>query len=135
MPINYKDFTSVSHQLLTAQPCTEAGLRSSMSRAYYGLYHAALQYADTISVPPVSDTIGPVHAKLGAYYQLPTQCEKSVKLMMRQIGYSLKALHELRCKADYQLDTKIDQLEADTVYQRCLEKIDLVEKLAATKAA
>jgi uncharacterized protein (UPF0332 family) len=133
MPIKYQEITAVAFSLLNEKPCTEAALRSSMSRSYYGLYHAALLFADSVSVPPVSATGGSVHSKLGAYYQ--SNVDKAVRLQMRKVGYSLKALHELRCKADYHLSANVDQLEADTVYQRCLDIIGVVEQLEANKAA
>src|SRR5450830_498825 len=104
MPISYEDFSKVAFGLLNENPQTEGALRSSVSRSYYGFYHVSLEYADSVSVPPVSDTSGPVHAKLGAYYQSQLHRDKTTCLNMKQIGWSLKALHELRCKADYRLD-------------------------------
>ena len=135
MPVSYEEISKVALDLLTATACTEAGLRSSISRAYYGLYHASLEYADTISVPPVSDTSGPVHAKLGAYYQNHVHLDKQVRLNLRQIGWSLKGLHEIRCNADYRLDEVVTHIDAEAMYQRCASKIALVQQLMAAKAA
>ncbi|MGV8860153.1 MAG: hypothetical protein ACOH2O_01345 [Pseudomonas sp.] len=135
MPVSYEEFSKIALGLLNAVPCTEAALRSSVSRAYYGLYHVSLEYADSVGVPPVSDTSGPVHAKLGAYYQSHMHHDKQTRMNMRQIGWSLKSLHEVRCKADYHLDDTVTHIEADAFYQRCASKIALVQQLMAAKAA
>lgn len=135
MPVSYEDFSGVAFDLLNAVPQTECGLRCSMSRAYYGLYHVSLEYADSVSMPPVSDTIGPVHSKLGAYYQTHMHQDKKIRMHMRQIGWSLKSLHELRCLADYRLDESITHLDAEAAYLRCNSKIALVQQLMAAKAA
>ncbi|WP_414880627.1 hypothetical protein [Pseudomonas brassicacearum] len=135
MPVSYEDFSSVALELLNATPPTEGKLRSSVSRSYYGFYHVALEYADSVSVPAVSDTCGPVHAKLGAYYQTHMHADKQARMDMKQIGWSLKSLHELRCKADYRLDETISHIDADAFYQRCASRISLVQKLMAVEAA
>jgi hypothetical protein len=135
MPVSYEEISKVALDLLNATPCTEAGLRSSVSRAYYGLYHLSLEYADSIHVPPISDASGPVHATLGAYYQGHMHHDKQTRLNFKQIGWSLKGLHELRCKADYRLDETITHNDADAVYQRCASKIELVQQMMAAKAA
>jgi hypothetical protein len=135
MPVSYEDISKVALELLNATSCTEAGLRSSVSRAYYGFYHVALEYADSISVPPVSDISGPVHATLGAYYQGHMHHDKQTRMNMKQIGWSLKSLHELRCKSDYRLGESVTHVDADAVYQRCASKIALVQQMMAAKAA
>jgi hypothetical protein len=135
MPVSYEDFSGVAFDLLNATPQTECGLRSSISRAYYGLYHVALEYADSVSLPPVSDTVGPVHAKLGAYFQKHMDHDKKIRMHMKQIGWSLKGLHELRCLADYRLSESVTHLDAEATYHRCNSKIALVQELMAVKAA
>lgn len=135
MPVSYEEISKVARDLLDAKPCTEAGLRSSVSRAYYGFYHLSLEYADSIHVPPLSDARGPVHATLGAYYQDNMHSDRQFRLNMRQIGWSLKKLHELRCKADYRLGETITHIDADSMFQQCASKIALVQQLMAAKAA
>ncbi len=135
MPVSYDEISKVALDLLNATPCAEAGLRSSISRAYYGLYHVSLEYADSIHVPPLSDARGPVHATLGAYYQGHMHHDKQARMNMKQIGWSLKSLHELRCKADYHLNETITHTDADAMYQRCATKIALVQQLMAAKVA
>lgn len=135
MPVSYEDITKVAFELLNAVPCTEANLRSSVSRSYYGLYHVSLEYADTISVPPVSAISGPVHATLGAYFQGHIHHDKQTRMNLRQIGWSLKSLHELRCKSDYHLDETVTHIDADAMHQRCASKIALIQQLMAAKAA
>lgn len=60
MAICYKDFMIYAAGAIEADSC-EFSHRNSMSRSYYAVYHAALAYGDTVSVPPVSDFSGPTH--------------------------------------------------------------------------
>lgn len=133
MPVSYEDISKVALDLLSTTPSTEAALRSSISRAYYGFYHVSLEYADSVSVPSVSSLSGPVHAKLGAYYHGNTHADN--KMHMKQIGWSLKGLHEMRCRADYRLSETITALDAEATYHRCASKIALVQQLMAAEAA
>lgn len=135
MPISYEELGKLAFDLLNATPCNEAGLRSSISRAYYGFYHVSLEYADSISVPQVSATSGPVHAKLGAYYQNNMHSDKQTRMNMKQIGWSLKGLHELRCNSDYHLASIVTHIDAEAAYLRCASKIALVQQLMSSKAA
>lgn len=135
MPVSYEDISNVAFGLLSSNPGTEAGFRSSVSRSYYGFYHVSLEYADSVSVPPVSDVSGPVHATLGAYYHTHMHPDKQSRLNMKQIGYSLKQLHELRCRADYRLAETVTHSDAEAMYHRCASKIALVQQLMSAKAA
>lgn len=135
MPVSYEDISNVAFTLLNAVPGTEAERRSAISRAYYGFYHVSLEYANTISVPPVSDVKGPVHATLGAYYQNHMHADKQVRMHLKQIGWSLKNLHELRCKSDYHLSATVTHIDAEAAYLRCVSKIALVQQLMSSKAA
>lgn len=131
MPVSYEDISQVARDLLDSTPCTEAVLRSSISRAYYGFFHLSLEYADSINVPPLSSARGPVHATLGAYYQESMHNDMQLRLNMRQVGWSLKKLHELRCKADYRLGETLSHFDADNMYQQCESKIKLLQELIA----
>lgn len=135
MSISPTDLIGFADKLLNSeQPC-ETLLRSSMSRAYYGFYHVALAYAEKIGTPPPSAVVGPTHAKLGAFYQTAKQLDKDTQLKMKQVGWSLKALHELRCKADYRLDEHVTKAEAESCFERCVQKIEVVEDLLRARAA
>ena len=106
-----------------------------MSRAYYALYHIAVEHADEVHVPPVSALAGPVHQNLRAFYIDGLYADKVLQSKMKRVGYSLKVLHEGRCKADYDLKASVAAIDADLHYKRCEASVNLVEELRAARAA
>lgn len=135
MAVDYSNFITEATEALESQEASEIKCRCSISRAYYGLYHLALEYADSVSVPPVSDCSGPVHKNLAAYYQGSYDSDEAIKMKHRRIGYILKQLHENRVKADYKIDKICDKVEAVSHLSRCNQVIQLVVELSAAKAA
>lgn len=81
MAIEYTGFGEVAFSLLHSEENTEAFFRSSVSRAYYGFYHAALIYADSVSVPRVSDTRGPTHTKLSSYFHSNLHADPALRII------------------------------------------------------
>ncbi|WP_346829404.1 hypothetical protein ABDX87_19835 [Pseudomonas abietaniphila] len=136
MPVTYSDFCTDALELLHALPTTESRLRNSVSRAYYGVYHGALAYADKVNVPPVSDRAGPSHEKLRAFYQDDMSLDMDVRMKRKRVGYMLKVLVGNRRKADYDLGKTITHIDADAHYQRCMQCVQVVQELEAlVKAA
>lgn len=133
MAISHRDLIAIAQHLLSEG--SETALRSSMSRAYYGLFHVATQYAELVGVPPPSAMAGTTHSKLGIFYQKNKIGDKTLQLKMKQVGWALKSLHELRCKADYHLADDISKHDAEDCLARCIGKIDLVEELLKDRAA
>lgn len=128
------DMIAIAQQLIASKG-EEAAWRSSMSRAYYGFFHVATEYAELVGDPPPSALGGTTHSKLGVFYQENKTSEKSLQLKMKQIGWSLRALHELRCKADYHIGEQVSQHDAEDCLARCISKINLVEELLIARAA
>lgn len=135
MPVTYTDFCTDAHNLLHSVPSSESKLRNSVSRAYYGLYHGAMAYADKVNVPPVSDRSGPSHEKLRAFYLSDMSADQTVRMKRRRVGYLLKVLVANRRKADYDLEKTLTQIDADAHYQRCIECIQVVEELEGINKA
>ncbi|MDV9032716.1 hypothetical protein Q7C30_011485 [Pseudomonas sp. RAC1] len=134
MSVSYKDFLDDAKDFLS-HGASEIRFRNSVSRAYYSLYHVALQHADEVKLPPVSSQTGPTHKNLRAYYADGLYSDKTLQVKMKRVGYALKALHEARCKADYQLGSNVTALDADAHLKRCELMIALVEELRAARAA
>ncbi|MEE4921488.1 hypothetical protein V2K23_18920 [Pseudomonas alliivorans] len=135
MSVTYADFCTDACDLLHALPSTESKLRNSMSRAYYGIYHGALAYADKVHLPPISSMAGRTHEKLRAYYLEDLSLDMDVRMKRRRVGYLLKALVGNRRKADYDLETVILQIDADAHYQRCMQCVQVVQELEALNKA
>ena len=135
MSVVYRDFLSEAKDFLSASPISEMRVRSCISRGYYALYHSALSHANGIHVPPISSHSGPVHKNLRAFYIDNLYSDKALQSKMKRVGYSLKVLHESRCKADYDLVSHLSSMEGDAFVQRCELAIELVEALEASKAA
>lgn len=135
MSVTPADFCSDAFEFLHSDPTSEIKFRNSISRAYYGVYHSALSYADKVSLPPVSAMAGHVHEKLRAFYVNDYSADKEVKLKRRQVGYMLKQLVGGRRKADYDLDHTILQIDADSHYQLCVKCIGIVNHLESLASA
>ena len=135
MSVGYFDFVTEAKNSLQPDSPSEMACRCSISRAYYGLYHAALAYADSISLPPVSDMGGRTHEKLRVFYQGSFHSNNSVRIKHRKIGYALKQLHDQRVMADYLLDLSVCRVMAESHLQRCADLVDEVIQLESTSAA
>lgn len=133
MAISHREFIAIAQHLLAEG--SETALRSSMSRAYYGLFHVATEYAELVGEPPPSALAGTTHSKLGVFYQANKAVDKALQLKMKQVGWALKSLHELRCKADYHIVDDVSKHDAEDCLARCVEKMELVEQLLRDQAA
>ncbi len=113
---------------------SEASQRTAVCRSYYAFYHASLEYADKVSIPPVSDTCGPTHSKLRCYFMDSMHPDRPTRMKHKKIGYTLKRIHTLRVRADYFLDDVITAEDAEATYLSCREHIAEVEDLAKAAA-
>jgi hypothetical protein len=134
MAICYKDFMSYATSAIEAEGC-EFSHRNSMSRSYYAVYHAALAYGDTVSVPPVSDFSGPTHRKLSKFFEDSMNADKQLRMRLRRLGYQLKQLHQGRCDADYDMAETITVLRARDHFARCQKRLEEFEELLSSVAA
>jgi uncharacterized protein (UPF0332 family) len=109
----------------------EISFRAGISRAYYGLYSAAIAYADTLSEVPISACSGSTHKKLVDFLAEQMVGGRELVLKHRQLSYKLKAMHAQRVKADYHLDDEIQREEAETVLLTCRDMIEKISVLGA----
>lgn len=135
MATDYTDFIKQACEIFSHPAPTEISYRCAISRSYYGIYHSALSFADSISTPPVSDTGGPTHRKLSLYYEDSFHSDKALRLRFRKLGYCLKQLHDLRCKADYNLNDAITPADASAHIDRCKLRILEIDSLSRDIAA
>ncbi|UUJ42380.1 hypothetical protein L1A22_08805 [Pseudomonas extremaustralis] len=135
MTLNYTDFMSQSRDILNHLTDGEISYRCAISRSYYGVYHAALNFADTVSVPPLSSMGGSSHRKLSSYFEGSFHEDKDLRLKYRKLGYSLKQLHDMRCRADYELGGPISRADAEIHIERCDLRISEIEGLSKAIAA
>lgn len=118
MPVEYKDFLEEADFLL-AQVESEIKSRAAISRAYYGLYHLALEYGDATRSVPVSALGGTSHVKLAHYFMEEAGTGQADKVRHRKVGYALQQLHRLRCVADYKLDQDVHRAAAEAALLKC----------------
>jgi uncharacterized protein (UPF0332 family) len=98
MAINSRDFLYIARQLCIQDD--EASLRSAISRAYYAMFHEAMQ-----SLNCVPEYTCNHHGHLIDYMITPAECkcEPFRKRDLQGPGYSLKQMREARNKADYHI--------------------------------
>lgn len=134
MSITYKEFCEFAEQAVTAG-ASEFAFRNAISRGYYGIYHLALSYADSISIPPVSDYAGPTHRKLSQFFEQSMNADMQMRRTLRKLGYSLKQLHDSRIDADYHLGETITFKTAQDHLARCALRLKDFNDLIEAKAA
>ena len=135
MPVDFAMFVAEAESSMNAQESSEIKLRCAISRAYYGTYHLALSYADTIALPAISDCAGPTHRKLSAFFEGSMDKDRAVRLRLKKIGYVLKQLHESRVTADYRLDESVSQEDAESFMIRSSATRSEIEFLKSPAAA
>lgn len=129
MSVSGNDFIIEAAAILEDASASEIKCRIAISRSYYGLYHAALAYADTISQPPVSSLAGPSHRKLSIFFEGNLNKDQSIRLKFRKVGYKLKQLHESRCKADYSINSDITYTDAISDHKACKSLVNDINEL------
>lgn len=135
MPVVYSDFMREAANYVAGGSPSEIACRMSMSRAYYGAYHASLAYADTVSTPPVSDQAGKTHEKLRVFYSTSFHPNKDVRLKHRSVGYKLKQAHDCRVIADYKINLTVNDVAALAQLGLCNELVEKVDILCAAAIA
>ncbi|MBZ3661950.1 hypothetical protein [Pseudomonas monteilii] len=134
MSISYKEFLEFAERVVK-EADSEFSLRNGVSRGYYGVYHLALGYADSISLPPVSDYAGPTHRKLSQFFEQSMNADMQMRRTLRRLGYSLKQLHDSRVDADYHLNETVTLKTAQDHLTRCALRVKDFNELINAKAA
>lgn len=109
MSICPEDFISVAEALATNQ--TEAAMRSSVSRAYYGAFHGANGFHASLGTPGrLGEKPAGVHEDLVQRLINPgISGDDPRHTRSRQIGAMTRQLRDLRVKADYRIEQDVDQ--------------------------
>jgi uncharacterized protein (UPF0332 family) len=113
MSFDWKDYVYLAEELLSRSK--ESCLRSSISRAYYGVFCISRDKAGLKSYRPRPKIDPGVHAKVISTYK--TSMDKDKKL----IGLTLDELRRLRNKADYNGDMTINKNYADRAIKMAYE--------------
>lgn len=138
MAVSTDDFINFARDSISncsTSSSVEIDLRNAVSRAYYGLYHAALVYANTVSVIPVGDYLGSTHKKLSDFFQQCSHSDAELKRLHKRVGYSLKQLHAKRCSADYEIYDEFPYSDAVAHLKRCEEQLAIIFRLSESLAA
>lgn len=135
MPVSCADFIDQAEVLLESNPEDEMHLRSSVSRAYYSAYHSSLDFANSVSVPPVSDCGGRTHEKLRLYYGESFHPVRDVRLKYRKVGYKLKQLHDNRVVSDYLIGLDVTETTARSHLERCKQLLADIMDLQSIEVA
>ncbi|NUU68229.1 hypothetical protein HQN64_19265 [Enterobacteriaceae bacterium BIT-l23] len=98
MSITSCDFLNAARRFCVQND--EASLRSVISRAYYAMFHEAMQ-----SLTCVPEYAGNHHGNLIGYMITPAECkgEPFRERDLQGLGYSLKQMRDARNVADYRI--------------------------------
>jgi len=114
------DFFAEADRALDAEG--EMPARSAISRAYYGAFHHARQYAEQYGFVERAEGQGGTHKQLRAFLLQQTKNEPALNLVARH----LKTLHEQRCRADYDLDHDISTADAADLRRRAEKAVNAI---------
>lgn len=123
MPIKPLDFIEFAESLLS-NPLNEAGLRSAISRSYYGAFLHTQEYVDAKLAPiaALSDGVG-VHEALIRRLR----AEKAMK--SRSAAYQLTALRTMRVTADYKTLDVFELGDAEEAIANSKKLISTIDEL------
>lgn len=138
MSIIYSDLVELAKKMLADDP-SETEIRSAVSRAYYGLFHCA---HDIIGgrLPKTNPKTGEryrggTHAQLSQHV---LTCSEDFagqkKAFLQRLSVKLKMNHNLRCKADYELQKEITLVHADMIMKDISSLIHEAEHIARSVA-
>ncbi|MEN4918280.1 hypothetical protein ABE485_06375 [Achromobacter spanius] len=106
MPSNSTQLWTYAQSLNT--PCEESR-RAKISRAYYALYHHAIDFHNSLPSSGHSLAVGGgVHRKLIQQLTNPTVADDAMKGRSRKIGTMLGLARDLRDEADYENTSTIE---------------------------
>ena len=95
MAVEPRDFLGLA-QDACRDDSPEIARRNAISRSYYGAFHAARQAAQRLDWPEYAN--GGTHSRLASLFE---------NRQKKSVAYRLRALHRMRCAADYDLATEI----------------------------
>lgn len=130
MAVTHNEFIQEAIRLLDGGPSSEITHRSAIGRAYYGVYHCALNYADSLLDVPLSACAGGSHKKVSDYYS--NKFAKGDTLKFRKVGIALLQLHGHRVRADYRLEDAIHYDDAQAMLRSSREVLDVLVELGAS---
>lgn len=120
--MNPGDFLGVADRLRAFQ--SEAELRTSVGRSYYGLYNILLESLSSRGVTFKKDGVD--HWRLTNYLQ---RCRNQDAA---RIGTALQDLRVQRNDADYEMNAVIDKNQAELAYRRTQRVVALFTRLSET---
>lgn len=119
MSISPSNLLQLSRDIL-ATAKSEVEFRNAVGRAYYGAYHAAAAFHDSLPSPgelPLQ-RMG-MHLEMAYQLSRPTIPPSDPRfLKSRTLGQDLNWLHGKRLNADYKLDGSVKHSDAKAVVQR-----------------
>jgi len=131
MSVKCTDFIEEAERALASGSANEITYRNVVSRAYYGMYHCALGYADTLLVPPLSACAGGSHKKVSDYYKVGLAKTREDTVRFRKVGFGLLQIHSQRIRADYKLGENVAEQDATGVLQSTRTIVDVLVTLGA----
>jgi len=123
MPVTSKDLIALSDQLFGSGTGAEVEIRAAAGRAYYAVYHEAVEVADKLSLAVTNKNTGE-HAQLCSRYS-GTSSKK-----LKAIASRIWAVKKMRTAADYHNTTKITAPGVKHHIASCKSILDELDRLA-----
>ncbi|EAA3799217.1 hypothetical protein DOQ73_23470 [Salmonella enterica subsp. enterica] len=126
MEVTYKDFLDFANSQLAKESLSPFEVRNAVSRAYYALYHRALERADELSIPKVRVENAGSHAALAKRIASLGDSGKS-------LASQLDKAKKVRVNCDYFLEERINHKRAEFYLASVQDLISKIDRLEARK--
>ncbi len=114
MTIGTLDFLDFANDLNSKKTECETVRRVVVGRAYYSIYHCAVQFASSDLGIDLDDLNLSTHAGLFKGLREYSTKNQPLRTKLQALSRDLKRLHSLRVHADYYLHRTITQKHVDT---------------------
>lgn len=123
MTVQPRDFLTFAESIAADG---ENGVRAALSRAYYGAFHCAQNFHESLSSQGNAPRQEGVHGTLYQCLSNPSIPAADPKhTISRKIGVLGLHMHGLRIRADYRLDECVTQADKDLVIREAHKVFEL----------
>lgn len=127
MAVTSEDILFLAQRQLEGVDC-EAGYRNLVGRAYYAAYHKAFGFHENLpSKGRDPDRKTGSHAELRIKLSRPTVGDKDLANKSRRLARLCRDLHVKRCKADYELDERFNDIDAEQALYQAQDLFKLID--------
>jgi uncharacterized protein (UPF0332 family) len=135
MTIGACDLLDYATLLNQSESLTEVERRNVVGRAYYSVFHSALEFVEYDLKVDLSEIKASTHARLFSALKTYATSNYSLKNKLQALSRELKALHSHRVISDYYLSMTVTQATVELVLAEASRLSRRISELQSAAAA